>query len=421
MRRLLLALVPLSCLAASPEAVAQDLDATIADALANAPALAAAKADEAAAKARLDRAKAESNPLLRVEGSVGTGRIDNGGFFGITADDTTPLSLQGTAEMPLYAGGRISAAIDQARGGAKIAGFQTEQTRLQTIVRAIAAYAEVLTARKLDERYAQLVNELAEVERQAGLRFQAGEISNSELAQAKARKAEADAGKAHAEGRLASAESAFERLTGKPAGDLAPLPDLPRTPPTLDEALDLARASNPSLRQAKAAVDVAKAGVRAAKAEGMPQIGAYAEAAHVRDQFFPDYRADSYSVGIRGRWTIFAGGRVATQTRAANAGLDGSEARLRQADQALTGMVIDAWSGLATANRMVEATHLQTAAADEALRGRKLESQTGSVPVLAVLDAEREAIAAQAALLEANGRRLVAAWQLNALTGNIEQ
>lgn len=417
MRRLTLALLPLSCLAMP--AAAQDLDAAIADALANAPELAAAKADERAAKARLDHVRAESNPLLRVEGSVGTGRIDNGGFFGITAGNTTPLALQGTAEMPLYAGGRISAAIDQAKGGAQIAGFETEQARLQTIVQAIAAYAEVLTARKLDARFAMLVGELTEVERQAQLRFTSGEIASSDLAQARARRAEAEAGQAHAKGRLASAEAAFQRLTGKPAGELAPLPDLPATPSTLDEALDLARAANPSLQQARARVGVAKAGVRVARAEGLPQVGAFAEAAHVRDQFFADYRADSVAVGIRGRWTLFAGGRVATQTRAAAADLDASEARLRQTDQALEAMVIDAWTGLAAARRIVDATRLQRDAAAEALRGRKLEAEVGSVPVLAVLDAEREAITAEAALLEAQGQRLVAAWRLNALTANI--
>lgn len=418
--RLLLPLLALSCTVAAPVAWAQGLDAAIADALANAPALAAAKADEAAAKARLDRARAESNPLLRVEGSVGTGRIDNGGFFGITAANTTPLAVQGVAEMPLYAGGRIAAAIDQAKGGAQIAGFQAEQTRLHTVVQAIAAYAEVLTTRKLDARFGQLVNELAEVERQAGLRFKAGEIANSDLAQARARRAEAEAGQAQAQGRLASAEAAFARLTGHAAGDLAPLPEPPMTPPTLDEALDLARTANPSLRQAKAAVDVAKAGARAARAEGLPQIGAFAEAAHVRDQFFPDYRADSVAVGLRGRWTLFAGGRVLTQTRAADADVTASEARLRQADQALEGLVIDAWTGLATACRMVDASRLQHEAAAEALRGRKLEAQVGSLPVLAVLDAEREAIAAEAALIEAEGQRLVAAWQLNALTGSVD-
>lgn len=419
MRRLLLALLPLSCVLASSSVAAQDLDTAIADALANAPALAAAKADEAAAKARLDRAKAEGNPLLRVEASVGTGRIDNSGFFGIPAAETTPLALQGTAEMPLYAGGRIAAGIDQAKGGAAIAGFQAEQTRLQIVVGAIAAYAEVLTARKLNARFDQLVTELIETERQAELRFRSGEIASSELAQARARRAEAQAAQAQAQGRHTSAEAAYQRLTGKPAGDLAPLPELPRTPPTLDEALDLARSANPSLLQAKASIGAARAGVRSAKAEGLPQVAAFAEAAHVRDQFFPDYRADSVAVGIRGRWTIFAGGRVDAQVRAADADLDASEARLRQADQALEGMVIEAWTGLVTARRVVEATRLQRDAATEALRGRKLEAQVGSVPVLAVLDAEREAIAADATLLEAEGRQLVVAWQLNALAGSI--
>lgn len=424
MRCLILPLVTLSCLVAAPPASGQDLAAAITDALANAPTLAEANAGEAAAKARLDRARAESNPLLRVEGSYGVGRIDNGGFFGITADNVSPLALQATAEMPIYAGGRVSSAIDQARGGAEMARFAAEQARLQTIVQAVSTYTEVLTSRKLEARYGQLVSELVETERQAGLRFRAGDIASSELAQARARKAEADAGFAQAQGRRSSAEAAYQRLTGqsltgKPAGDLAPLPELPHVAATLDEALDMARTSNPALRQAKAGVDVARAGVRSAKAEGMPTVGAFAEAAHVRDQFFPGYKADSVAVGVRGRWTLWAGGRVSSQTRAADADLDASEARLRQADQMLEGMVIDAWQGLITARRMTEASRLRTDAAAEALRGTRLEARVGAKPTLAVLDAEREAIEAEAAMLQAEGMQTVAAWRLNALTGNI--
>lgn len=424
MRRLTLGpilrpILTLSCLVAASPVSAQDLAAAITDALANAPALAEANAGEAAAKARLDRARSENNPLLRVEGSYGAGRIDNGGFFGLTADDVSPLALQATAEMPLYAGGRIASAIDQARGGADIARFGAEQARLQTIVLAVSTYTEVLTARKLEARYGQLVDQLAETERQAGLRFRAGEIASSELAQARARKAEADAGLAQAQGRRVSAQAAYQRLTGKPAGDMAPLPQLPPIPATLDEALDMARTSNPALRQAKAGVDVARAGVRSAKAEGMPTIGAFAEAAHVRDQFFPGYKADSVAVGVRGRWTLWAGGRVSSQTRAADADLDASQARARQADQALEGMVIDAWQGLITARHMTEASRTRTDAAAEALRGTRLEAQVGAKSTLAVLDAEREAIEAEAALLQAEGMQTVAAWRLNALTGNI--
>lgn len=419
MRASLSSLIALSCVLVSPSVQAQDLAAAISGALANAPALAEAEAGEAAARARLDRAKAESNPLLRVEGSYGAGRIDNGGFFGITADNVSPLAAQATAEMPLYAGGRISSAIAQARGGAEIARFGTEQARLQTIVGAVRTYTELLTARKLEERYNKLALALKETERQAELRYRTGEIASSELAQARARKAEANAGLAQAQGRRISAEAAYQRLIGSQAGELGPLPSLPIVPPSLDHALDMARSSNPAMQQARSGVDVARAGVRAAQAEGLPSVGAFAEAAHVRDQFFPGYKADSVAVGIRGRWTLWAGGRVAAQTRAADAELDASDARLRQADQALEGMVIDAWHALVTAKRMTESSRLRRDAAEEALRGTRLEAQVGARPTLAVLDAEREAIEAEAALLQAEGMQTLAAWQLNALTGNL--
>lgn len=414
----LLALV--SCAVATPSVAAQDLAAAIADALANAPVVAEASAGEAAASARLDRAKAEGNLLLRVEGSYGAGRIDNGGYFGLTADNVTPTALMATAELPLYAGGRVSASVAQAKGGAEIAHFGAEQARLQTVVTAVSTYTEVLTARKLEARFATLVTALEETERQAGLRFKVGEIASSDLAQARARKAEAQAGFAQARGRRIAAEASFERLTGKPAGEMAPLPALPAVPPSLDEATDLARNANPALRQAQSGVDVAKASARAARAEGLPTVGAFAEAAHVRDQFFPGYRADSVSVGVRGRWTLFAGGRVSTQTRAADADVDASEARLRQARLTLDGMVIEAWQGLATARQMLEASRLRNEASAEALRGKRLEAKVGAMPTLAVLDAEREAIEAEAALLQAEAMQTVAAWRLNALTGNID-
>jgi outer membrane protein TolC len=75
---------------------------------------------------------------------------------------------------------------------------------------------------------------------------------------------------------------------------------MPATPPTLDEAMDSAHRHNPALAQAEKGIDVARAGVRMAKADSLPTIGAFAEATRTRDQFFPDYRADAMAVGIRG-------------------------------------------------------------------------------------------------------------------------
>lgn len=419
MRRIATSLLATAAILAAPCALAQDLPTAIADALEHAPALDAAAAGEDAAKARLDRAKAERMPMLTVEGSAGQGRIDPGGFFGLTAANTTPVAVQATAQMPLWAGGRTGAAIDQAKGGVGIAKFQAEQARLETVVGAVAAYGEVLTSRQIENRFERTVTALAEVERHAELRFKTGEIPMSDLALARARKAEAEAGLAQAHGRRVSAEARYARLTGKAPGDLSPLPPPPPVPATLDEALDRARATNPMLAQAREATGIAKAAARGARAEGMPTIGLYSEAAHVRDQFFPGYKADSVAVGVRGRWTLFAGGRVASETRAADAGVAAAEANERAADQALEGAVIDAWQGYQTATQVAEAASLRALAAEETLRSTRLEAQVGAKPMLAVLDAEREAAQAEAARIEAESQRLVAAWTLNALTGNI--
>ena len=414
---------PLLCLAAAAPAAGEDLPATIADALAHAPIMEEAQAGEAEAKARLDGARAQGNPLVGVDGSWGEGRLDNGGFFGPSLGygprDVTPLSLRASGEMPLYAGGRTAAAIAGAKGGVSIAHDQAEQSQLAVIVEAVAAYTDVLSARRLSERTRLMVGELAEVERQAQLRFNTGEIPASDLAAAKARQAEGDAALAQAEGRLASAQAHYQRLTGKAPGELAALPLPPVIPASLDEATERAHAANPLLRQAEGGISVARAGVRAAKAESLPTVGAFAEATRTRDEFFPGYRADAVTVGVRGHWTLWAGGRTAAKIHEADAALDGSEAREREMRQAVDGAVIDAWSGFHTAQRMVEATLLRVAATSEALRSTKLEAKMGEKPTLAVLDAEREAMAAQAAEIDAEGRRLVAAWQLNALTGNV--
>lgn len=417
MRSLVAILLSATCAVAAPHAAAQDLAAAIADALANSPNVAEADAGEAAASARLRQAQAERNPLLRLEGSAGVGRIDNQGFFGISADEVTPLAVQAIAEMPLFTGGRVASAVAGAGAGREAARYARDMARLEVTVATVGAYTQVRSARQLARRYEQLVTALAETQRQAGLRFEAGEIASSEYFQAQARRAEGEAGLAQAHGRLASAEAAFARLTGQAPGELAPPPMPPALPATLGEALALAHDNNPMILQARAAGRAAQAGVDAARAEGRPVIGVFTEASHVADQFFPGYRADSVAAGVRGRWTLANGGRTAAGIAVARAEADAAEARSNQSRLAIDGAVIDTWQAMTAAARMVEASRLRQVAADEALRGRRLEAQVGAVPTLAVLDAEREAVEAAAALIEAESAHVTAAWRLSALTG----
>lgn len=416
-RATVLIAVNLAAFALSHGARAQDLATAIADTRAHSPELVAAEADAGAAEARVAQARAAAGPTARIEGSIGYGRLDPGGYFGLSADDVTPSAVQFVGEYPLYAGGRIASALDQAVAGHRAAKIGADMARQNLTLATVSSYAEVLTARELVASYAALVAALDEIVRHAALRYDVGDAASSEVAQARARRAEGQAGLVQAQGRLAAAEARLERLTGKTVGVLAPLPPRPEVPASLGDAVDAAIAANAMLAQAGAAVDGADAGVRAAKASNRPTIGVFAEGARVRDQFFPDYRADSMTVGLRGRWTFFDSGASGARVREAEAQRSASAARLRQARDEVTQAVIEAWSGLESAERGLEAAREGDIAAREALRGTRLEVRSGARPPLAELDAEREAIAATARLAEARAAVQVAAWRLRLLCG----
>ncbi|WP_194745580.1 TolC family protein [Thermaurantiacus tibetensis] len=416
-------LVPLAAaLAAAPLAVAPaaaeplTLEAAIAAAQANSPRTAAAEAEEAAAAARLAAARGAALPTATVAASVGAGRLDPRGYFGLEAADVSPRAVQLAVEAPLFTGGRIDAARAAARAGLAAAEAGRDLAGALLAADVAAAFADLAAARQeLALRRAQLA-EMREIERQAGLRFRAGEVPSTEVSQARARRAEAEAGLADAEGRAAGAEARLVALTGAPPGELAPLPPPPQVPATAADAVVAARAASPGLAVASARADAAAAQARAARASRLPEIGAFAEAASLRDQFFPDYVADQAVVGVRARWVLFDAsrhGRVAEgEANARAAALARDDAR-----RTLEAETVAAHGAFVAAGRMVEAARARAEAAEAALRSIRLEAKVGMKPQLALLDAEREALDAAVAALRAEGLRLAAAWRLKALTG----
>lgn len=201
---------------------------------------------------------------------------------------------------------------------------------------------------------------------------------------------------ARAQGMQVSEKARFRDLTGPEPADLQPLSANPPLPATLGEAMDAARG---------------------ARAERLPTVGAFAEAATVRDQFFPGYRGDSATVGLRARWQIFGGGRVSGKVAESDSGVRAADARVRAARQQTEEEVIAAFQEVRTAQLVEQASAQQTAAAASALESVRQEVRVGMKPQLDLLDAEREATAAAAGAARAGGDRIVAAYRLLALMG----
>jgi outer membrane protein len=404
-------------LAVCNAAQATTLDEALAAAIAHAPEIAAADADADAAKARLDQAKAGRLPTATLSGTIGYGRLDPRGFFGLGAANVTPRAAQITVEQPLFTGGRVSAGVDQARAG--IAGAEAGQIgmRSQLVMAVTQAYGDVLTAAHMVDLYGRLVIQTTEIERQARLKFRAGESPSTDVSQASARLAEARAGLARAEGMRVSSAAHFRNLTGLEPVDLQPLPSNPVLPATLDEAMDAATRNNPALAQSEASLRAAQAAARGARAERLPTVGAFVEGATVRDQFFPDYRADSATVGIRARWELFSGGRVSGKVAETDSSVRAADARARAMRMQVEEQVISAFQDVRTAQLVEQAATDQASAAAQALDNVRHEVRVGMKPQLDLLDAERESIAAEAGAARAGTDRIVAAYRLLSLLG----
>lgn len=402
--------------ATATSAYATTLEDAIAAAFAHAPAVAAADADRDAAAGRVTQAWGGALPSATVTGTYGTGRLNPKNFFGLGAADVTPRAAQVVVEQPLFTGGKIVSGIRQAKAGLAAAEAGREATRLTLAADVASAYGDVLTSERMVALYRGLLDQMQEIERQAGLRFKAGEAASTDVAQARARRAEAEAGLARAEGLQISASAHYRNLVGADPVDLAPLPESPPLPATLDEAMALALDHNPQLAQAEAAARAARASALAAKGQLLPTISAYAEASTVRDQFFPDYRADGHTIGLRGRWEI-PGPRSIGQVGTANAEARAADARLRAMRMAVEEQLISSFQQVRTARLIETAADEQATAAQAALGSIRHEVRVGMKSQLDLLDAEREAIAAEAAAAQARTDRIVAAYRLRGVIG----
>ncbi len=392
-------------------------DDAMAAAMTHAPRLAAADAESDAASRRADAARAAGGVSATLSGTIGWGRLDPGGYFGLQARNVTPRAAQVVLEQPIYVGGRIAGGQAAARAGADAARAGLLAARAAVRADVAAAFGAVIAADSGVTAAQRLVEAVRTAAGQARLRFNAGEVPATDVSQADARLAEAEAMLAAATGAQAMARARLTRLTGQPVGALAALPGDPPLPGTLEDAAAEAMRNSPLLAQAQAGLAVARGKARMARAEGLPQVSAYAEGSTVRDQFFPGYRGDGASAGVRARWNFFSSGRTQAEAGAADADVRAAQARLDDARAAVTEMVVGAMADLAASRSAESATSRQQQAADAALASVRQEVRVGMKPGLALLDAARDAAQAATLAAQASARRAAAAWTLLAVVG----
>ena len=352
------------------------------------PQLEARRAGERAVEARSEQAGLRPNPTVEValENALGTGDLQ-----GVRGLETTVQ-----AQQTLERGGKREKRLAVAGQDRETAVRETAVIQTEVLTATAIAYVEVLAAQQRLELAESPVALARETLASVSARVQAGAGATAEVARARVALALAEAELARNQTQLHSARTALAAIWGGQPQDVGTLPGRVRTTDalpaeaTLLVALDrharlewqrslvTGRRLDLDLEQAQAVPDVTVAG-------GIRFLRTGNDAAFVAGVSIPLMRRNQNQGLIR----------------AARETVDGAEWELRGAERSLRAEFTTAWLDLHSA--LAAARTLRRDAlppTDEALALVQEAYRSGELPLMDVLDAQREQIQLRRELLE---------------------
>jgi len=367
------------------------------------------------------QARAQGRLTATASGSYGTTttRSTSTSLFGPSGDSYVngdPKSAQLQVIQPLYQGGRVKALKKQAKSSILAAREGLRNAEQSIFLSAANAYIDVIR----DEETARIrrnnVMVLSRQQLAAKDRFDVGEGTRTDIAQAQSRQAAAESGLAQAEAQLQSSRASYTRIVGHPPVDLQSVPqfELPRS---LQIAIALARENNPQLLAAYFNEEAAGSAIDVAKSASRPVLSLNGTAGITRDQVLGLGEADQASLTAQISIPIFTGGLNRSRVRQAKHAKTRLAFEVRDTELAVDQTVAQIWAQLDAARLSLRASRQQVTAAEVAFEGVDLEQKVGTRTTLDVLDAEQEVLNAKLSVVEAERAVNAATFQLLTTVG----
>ncbi len=413
----LIAASALAILAATG-ARAETLEEAFAKTYASNPTLISARAGVRAVDEGVPAARAGMRPNVDVVGTVGvTDTSINGAPAGSTRE---PRSVALSASQVLYDGGRTWNRIDSAVAGVDSARAALESVEQSVLLQAVNAYMNV----RRDQQFVALaqnnVRVITEQLRAAEDRFAVGEVTRTDVSQARARLAQSQASLAAQEGALAQSFQLYGRVVGAPPGELAPPPPLPPLPVTLAEAVQEALDRHPDVRSARFDEAQARSDIATAQGALLPTVTLSGSVSYGEDQSSTlSNGVTTAQVQLQARIPLYQGGAEYAEIRRTQAVQSQRMAQIHETARAIQEQVENAWTSLMTARITIRAARAQVAAAQLAFEGVTEEAKLGARTTLDVLDAEQELLDARTNVVSAERDEYVAAYSVLSAVGRL--
>ena len=333
-------------------------------------------------------------------------------------DDYEPRSFGVTVTQPIFNGfGTVystSAAEKRVLSGRE----NLRRSEQEVLFQAVQAYMQVVRDQavlELNRNNEQVIATQLQATRD---RFDAGEVTRTDVAQAESRLQGAVAGRIASEGNLTASIAIYRQVIGEEPVDLSMPADKLSLPVSKDEAVAQS-ASAPQVVAAKYLADAVKDDIDVAFSEMLPTI-------HLEGSWFQNEEQGSNlqenSVGqVMGVLSVplYQAGAPDSRVRRAKQLYQQSRRQIEEASRSSEQIAVDAWQALETAEAQILSFEEQVRATEVALDGVKQEQLVGARTVLDVLDAELEALNAKVSLVQAQTTAVAARYAVLASVGRL--
>ncbi len=336
-------------------------------------------------------------------------------------NSTSTASASLVAEYLIYNGGARRFAIAAAEETVLGAREQLLSLEQQVLLDAVTAYLNVWRDMQVVGVREGNVRVITQQLRAARDRFEVGEGTRTDVAQAEAQLATARSQLAAAQGGLDISRELFNLAVGRYPNGLSGPGAIPNVPRSETAAQALARQEHPAIRALQHEVAAAELGIEQARAGLRPQI---ALEGRLNQSFTDpvqqpggDNWNNSATIGLSLTQPIYRGGQLLSLERQSRAQAAAVRASLNQQVRLNLQAVGNAWARMNIAAAQIQAADQGIAAAELAFQGVSEEASLGARTTLDVLDAEQDVLDARIARIEAQTDLYLSSYQLLAAAG----
>ena len=419
------ALVLALMLCAIAPAKADDLNAALAQTYLGNPTLDAARAQLRATDEGVPQALSGWRPTVIGQAQAGPEWFHNGNKLtpaeaAVTDRNTQfyPRTYSLTVTQPIFNGFGTVSGTKAAENRVRAGRAQLLDTEQQVLLQAVQAYMNVvadqsilelnINNRKVLEAQLQATND----------RFDAGEVTKTDVAQAQSSLAGAVANVTQAQGTLENAKSVYRQVIGQEPVGLA-MPNVPVNLPTkFEDAVTLSQ-EQPQVISAQYIEQASKDDIDTQFSEMLPTVSLQGSFTHTDDSNSKDQSADDGTILGVLSVPLYQAGAPDSRVRQAKQVYQQARKQLDEARRSAEQQLVSAWQALVTAQAQIKSFEEQVKANDIALEGVRQEQTVGARTVLDVLDAEQAALNSRVSLVTAQTNLVVARYQVLAAVGRL--